>query len=84
MKNLFFTFSFLSLFLSTSLYPQWIQQNSGTTNRFLTCYFLNENTGWAAGYDGTIMKTSNGGSELDFKKYEVLLMMSTIFFLKTL
>ena len=61
MKNLFVAFSFLFLFLSTSLYPQWYPQNSGTNNRLMTCFFLNESTGWAAGYDGTIIKTTNGG-----------------------
>jgi len=46
---------------SIIIYPQWIQQNSGTTNRLLTCYFLNEDTGWAAGHLGTILKTTDGG-----------------------
>ena len=61
MKNLFVTFSFFLLFLSTSLYPQWIQQNSGTNNRLMTCFFLDENIGWAAGNNGTIIKTTDGG-----------------------
>ena len=30
-------------------YSQWIQQISGTSNRFMTCFFLDQNTGWAAG-----------------------------------
>ena len=50
-------------FFITSLliYPQWIQQNSGTTKSFHNLYFLNENLGWVCGYDGTILKTSDGG-----------------------
>jgi photosystem II stability/assembly factor-like uncharacterized protein len=27
----------------------------------MTCFFLDENTGWAAGYNGTIVKTTDGG-----------------------
>ena len=42
---------------------QWIHQNSGTTERFMSNYFLNENIGWSAGNDGTIVKTTNGGEE---------------------
>ena len=61
MKTLLISFGFLIIFLTISVYPQWIQQNSSTTNRLMTCYFLDENTGWAAGNLGTIVKTSNGG-----------------------
>ena len=46
---------------SLIIYPQWIYQNSGTNERFMTSYFVNANTGWAAGNDGTILKTTNGG-----------------------
>ena len=60
MKNLTFIFLLVVLFSST-FYPQWIQQNSGTTNRFMTCFFIDENTGWAAGNLGTIVKTTDGG-----------------------
>jgi len=56
------SFLILSLFLfSSGINAQWYQQNSGTSNRLLTCFFLNENEGWAAGYDGSIVKTTNGG-----------------------
>jgi len=50
-------------FFTTSLiiYPQWIQQNSGTTETLHNLYFLNENLGWVCGFEGTILKTTNGG-----------------------
>lgn len=60
MKIIIVLFS-LFLILSTSLYPQWIQQTSGTTKGLYTVKFLNEGTGWVAGEDGTILKTTNGG-----------------------
>jgi len=68
------------LFSYSLIFAQWIQQNSGTTNRFLTCFFLNENVGWAAGYDGTIMKTSNGGSNWISKNIGTLDDVHAIFF----
>ncbi len=60
MKYLILVF-FLLLGLSSSIFSQWYQQNSGTTNIFMTCFFLDENTGWAAGNAGTIVKTTDGG-----------------------
>ena len=84
MKTLIVSFSFLLFLQSTSIYSQWIQQNSGTTNRFLNCFFLNENDGWAAGYDGTIMKTSNGGSNWISKNIGTLDDVHAIFFIDSL
>lgn len=39
----------------------WYQQNSGTTNNLKSVFFTDENTGYAVGYNGTILKTTNGG-----------------------
>ena len=60
MKYLLLVFILLFVYSST-IFSQWYQQNSGTTNRFMTCFFLDENTGWAAGNLGTIVKTTDGG-----------------------
>ena len=57
-----FIFSFLFIITLTSVcFAQWVEQNSGTSNRLLTVYFLNTEMGWAAGDDGTILKTTDGG-----------------------
>ena len=57
-----FTFSFLFLIALTSVcFAQWVEQKSGTSNRLLTVYFLNAELGWAAGDDGTVLKTTDGG-----------------------
>jgi len=40
---------------------QWLHQNSGTTERFMTSFFLDQNLGWAAGNNGTVVKTTDGG-----------------------
>src|SRR3990172_4655700 len=48
--------------LITDCYSQWILQNSGTTNHLYDVYFINTQTGWACGNNGTIVKTTNGGN----------------------
>lgn len=53
--------SILSLISVNFVFSQWMQQSSGTSQRLLTCYFINENIGWAAGDAGTILKTTNSG-----------------------
>ena len=54
---------FIILFQSV-LFAQtgWVQQNSGTNKALNTGYFVNENTGYAAGSGGVIIKTTSGGS----------------------
>jgi photosystem II stability/assembly factor-like uncharacterized protein len=52
---------FAVLLFSSLVYSQWLPQNSGTNKRFMTSYFLNESIGWAAGDEGTIVKTTDGG-----------------------
>jgi photosystem II stability/assembly factor-like uncharacterized protein len=58
-------FTILILILITSVcYAQsgWFTQNSGT-NKFLTdVYFVDQNNGWATGWTGTILHTSDGGA----------------------
>jgi len=53
------------LFLLASTYQsstaQWVQQNSGTNVNLYDIEFLNENTGWAVGDGGVVLKTINGG-----------------------
>ncbi|MBK9332097.1 MAG: T9SS type A sorting domain-containing protein [Ignavibacteria bacterium] len=41
--------------------PGWYNQNSGVTNNLTSASFINSNTGWCAGNNGTILKTTNGG-----------------------
>ena len=40
----------------------WSYQNTGTINNLWSVYFVNTLTGWAAGENGTILKTTNGGN----------------------
>jgi len=41
---------------------QWTAQTSGTTSYLNSVYFTDTNTGYAVGYSGIILKTSNGGT----------------------
>lgn len=54
---------FFFLLTTQICFGQWYPQNSGTTKILNAVYFLDENTGWAVGEDGTILKTTDSGSE---------------------
>lgn len=41
---------------------QWISQSSGTSNYLQCVDFINNSVGWAVGWNGTILKTTNGGN----------------------
>jgi photosystem II stability/assembly factor-like uncharacterized protein len=65
-RNSFLSISLLSvltclLFCSTSFAGWELLQNSPTTNDLHSVYFVNDYTGWIAGYNNTIFKTTNGG-----------------------
>jgi photosystem II stability/assembly factor-like uncharacterized protein len=40
---------------------RWDLQNSGVTDQLESVYFIDVNTGWAAGKNNTILKTADGG-----------------------
>ena len=66
LTKIFFFFTFLivncTLIIENS-HAQWIAQNSGTNQNLYDVEFINENTGWAVGDAGVIVKTTNGGKE---------------------
>ena len=41
----------------------WVQQASGTTENLRDIFFVDANTGWVVGENGSILKTTNGGAE---------------------
>lgn len=69
MKKSVLVFLFLFLFAG-EVYSQsgWVQQNSVSNSRLNLIYFLNQNTGWIMGDDGTVLKTENGGLNWISKK----------------
>jgi len=56
---LFILFILLSNIISEA---QWIQQQSGVTTPLYDIEFINRSTGWSCGEGGTIIKTTNGGT----------------------
>jgi photosystem II stability/assembly factor-like uncharacterized protein len=58
-----FLAKFLLLFsiLGQLNFAQWSPQTSGTFATLMDVYFLDNNTGWVSGANGTILKTTNGG-----------------------
>lgn len=59
MKFLFISLAFLFLNLTAS--AEWTQQNSQTTSTLNSVNFINAQTGFAAGDNGVIRKTTDGG-----------------------
>ncbi len=55
-------FSLIVFFSSRSSAQIWNVQNSGTFNNVLGIDFVDNNTGYAVGGGGTILKTTNGGA----------------------
>lgn len=53
---------FAILFISSPAYSQWFQQNSGVTYQLNYVCFVDPNTGIAAGTYGTVLRTTNGGT----------------------
>lgn len=51
-----------TLFIGTCSWGQWSSQTSGTTNDLRAITFPSATVGYAAGFGGTILKTTNGGS----------------------
>jgi len=43
------------------VFSQWVVQSSGVSVNLYDMKFINRNTGWAVGENGTILKTANGG-----------------------
>lgn len=47
--------------ISSNIHSQWYLQYSGTSENLSDVFFIDENTGWACGWNGIIIKTTNGG-----------------------
>ena len=49
------------IFKTTNGGLNWYSQNSNTSTFLTSCYFTNQSTGYVSGYNGTMVKTTNGG-----------------------
>jgi len=59
--------SFLFLFFSFAVNAQWIQQNSGTTATLRSVKAVDDSIVWAAGDNGLMLYTSDGGANWNIK-----------------
>ena len=84
MKTIFNLLVNMFIIFSSVINAQWIHQTSGTEKRLLTLQLLNENEGWAGGYDGTILKTINGGNIWTSQNIGTLDDIHSIFFIDSL
>lgn len=61
-KALMISISLLA-FSNSNVYSQgWTVQNSGTFENLNSVSFIDQNTGWAVGNAGVVLKTANGGT----------------------
>jgi photosystem II stability/assembly factor-like uncharacterized protein len=58
----------------------WYQQQSETNKTLTSSSFINENTGWVAGYDGLILKTTNGGTKWIQQYSDTIHLLSVSFY----
>ena len=61
--------SLVIFILSINVSAQWYQQNSGTTANLNAVTFVDTNNGFAVGWNGIILKTTNGG--LDWNSQQI-------------
>ena len=59
----------------------WNAQTSGTTEGLEEIHFINSSTGWAVGYNGTILKTTDGGDTWVTKNSGVTSTLRDVFFI---
>lgn len=82
--RLFFTIFLFVLVNCNTIIPQWIPQNSNTSQRLLTNFFLDENRGWAGGNEGCIMRTTDGGNNWVYYSIDTKYTVHSIHFIDSL
>lgn len=82
MKTTIIVFLMLVFFNINISYSQygWFQQNSGTYSTLNSVCFIDQNTGWTAGQNGTIRNTTNGGDNWLFQNSGTSRTLNSIFF----
>lgn len=61
-ENMGYVSSLSGLYKSTDGGINWYYSSYNQSVQIMGAYFINQNTGWAAGYYGSILKTTNGGN----------------------
>ena len=63
-------------------FAQWTIQNSGTTENLNAIQMINSNTGYIVGNDGTILKTTNSGSDWTLLSSGTSVSLNSLFFVE--
>lgn len=71
------------LFIPSLLFSGWFQQQSNVTTNLRSVFFVNSNTGFAVGSSGTIIKTTNGGTNWFTLQSGVSQMLNSVYFSST-
>jgi len=73
---------FTVFLLNANAQSVWQWQEPQPTGNFMRALdFINENTGYAAGNIGTVMKTTNGGMNWELKNIGFEIILLSIFFI---
>ena len=81
MKKLFLLFiAFLFLQFTSLAQDGWFQQTSGTIHNLNSVYFVDINTGWAVGDSGTILNTTNGGTNWNVQTIDTMFSLYSVHF----
>lgn len=62
-NNILITFALIFFFNSNNTFSQWYQQNCGTTEVLYGVSFTDEQNGTVVGFNGTILRKMNGGTD---------------------
>ena len=81
-KTVYLQQIFVLLTLTQSGFTQcWISQNSGTTSYLRDVFFVEDQRGWVVGVSGTILHTTDGGSNWSSQTSGTTSMITGLFFL---
>jgi photosystem II stability/assembly factor-like uncharacterized protein len=71
MKTKILIFLVISIFVSSKIFSHygWITQQTNTGNHIISVFFPTTNVGYATGWYGTILKTTNGGNNWISQNY---------------
>jgi photosystem II stability/assembly factor-like uncharacterized protein len=77
---------FIFMFCAVISNAQWVEQVSGSTHWFGTCSFVDVNTGWICGTNGSdnmLVHTTDGGGTWTPQPLPVITYISEVFFLNS-
>ena len=86
MKKVILVIAIIASILHSVCFAQsnWYLQNLSTSNELRSIFFINQSTGWIAGFYGTILTTTNGGNNWSAQSSGYGQGLVTLFFINNL